>query len=122
MKKYKINIVSVIALIAILFSSCNTEPTMIGHWRCDATGTMTGHDKEEDVIKPITFMYDAFGIPPLEFEFLEGGEMIWYNSANEQDLQEPSAISCIANVLGYFECEREKYWVSNKGMNYRDRK
>ena len=80
MKTNKITIISAMALIAILLCSCKTEPTIIGHWRCDTTGTMTGREKDKDIIRPITYMYDGFQMPPLEFEFKEGGEMIMYNS------------------------------------------
>lgn len=69
-----------ILFVAIIFISCKTEATIIGHWKCDKSGTMTFLDKKEYVTKPITVFYDGFGMPPFEIEFLENGVMTIHNS------------------------------------------
>ena len=101
MKTYNITIISALAFVAVLISSCNTEPTIIGHWRCDTTGTMTGREKDKDIIRPITYMYDGFQMPPLEFEFKEGGEMIWYNSMSSHTENGKRKVSFSDKEVGY---------------------
>lgn len=75
------NIISLTLLIGVLtLVSCKNEATIIGHWKCDTSGTITVFGREDKTTKPITEFYKAFEMPPLEWEFMDDGTLIKYNS------------------------------------------
>lgn len=67
-------------ILSIVIAACTPAPSIVGHWKCDGSGSFTVPPKEDNDTKPIKEFYDGFELPPIEFEFLKDGTMIWYNS------------------------------------------
>lgn len=60
----------------IILSSCKNENKLLGHWKCDSTGTITSTYKGKTQSAPVTEFYKSFKTLPLEIEFLDDGIMI----------------------------------------------
>ena len=72
----KITVGSTIMLGLLFLSSCTTDNKLLGHWKCDSTGTITSTYKGKTQTGPITELYNSYKTQPTEIEFLDDGIMI----------------------------------------------